>query len=104
MRIEEIVEVVLEWEEALARRYPLLLGRGRPIHRSGDSRHVTSVETYLRGELATCSVETLRLYADHVRKQRREGENGSERILGYVMQRYGFASLDEANKRLGAMV
>ncbi len=104
VRIEEIAEVVLEWEEALEHRYPHLLGRGRPIRRSGDSRNVTSVETYLRGELATYSLATLRYYADCVREQREEGENGSERIHGYVMQRHGFASLDEANERLGARV
>jgi hypothetical protein len=102
--IEDIVEVALAWEEALAHRYPYVLGRGRPIRRSGDSRHVTSVETYLRGELATYSVDTLRLYADHVRKLREDGENGSERILDYVMKRHGFASLEEANQKLGARV
>lgn len=100
--IEEIVEISLAWEEDLVRRYPHVLRRGRPIRRSADARNVTSVETYLRGELATCSVETLRLHAEHVRGLRKNGENGSERILDHVMRRNGYASLDEANRKLGA--
>jgi len=101
-RIDEIVGVVLEWEEALARRYPHVLAHGRPIRSSQDSRRTTSLETYLRGELATYSLATLRLYADHVRARHAAGENGSERILAHLMEGYGFASLDEANRRLAA--
>ena len=101
-RIDEIVDVVLEWEETLARRYPHLLARGRPIRSTQDSPRTTSLETYLRGELATCSPATLRLYADHVRAQQEAGENGSERILAQLMEGYGFTSLDEANRRLAA--
>lgn len=103
-RIEEIVQISLAWEEALADRYPNVIRRGRPIRSSEDSLHVTSAETYLRGELATYSVETLRLLADHVRTLREDGENGSERILDHVMRRHGFVSLDEANQKLGARV
>jgi len=68
--IEEITAIVLEWEEELSKKYPRLIQRGRPIRSSGDSNFVTSLETYLKGELSTYSLRTLKLYRDHVKQQK----------------------------------
>jgi Protein of unknown function (DUF4125) len=100
--IEEIVGIVLRWEEELLVRYPHIVKRGRPIFSGEDARGVTSLETYLRGELATYSARTLELCLAHVRRQRSERVNGSAVILAQTMKQYGFASLEEANEKLGS--
>ena len=100
--INRIVKVILQWEEALKEKYPYILKKGRPLHSSEDSPLVTSVETYLRGELATYSLKTLKLYYEHIIREKSENVNGSEVVLYHMMKRYGFTSLENANERLKA--
>ena len=97
-----IVGVVLEWERELLVKYPHIVKRGRPLSSAEDSPGVTSLETYLRGELATYSVRTLELCLAHVRHQQAQGINGSALVLQQTMEQYGFASLEEANRKLGS--
>ncbi|KJS00741.1 MAG: hypothetical protein VR68_06560 [Peptococcaceae bacterium BRH_c4a] len=97
--IDSIVKIVLEWEEELSAKYPNLVKRGRPIHSTEDSQFITSVETYLRGELATYSLKTLKLYYKNVLKQKSENINGSEITLNSMVKQYGYSSLTEANRR-----
>lgn len=98
--IEEIAAIVLEWEEELSKKYPRLIQRGRPIRSTGDSLFVTSLETYLKGELSTYSLRTLELYRDHVKRQKSDGINGSEITLARTIEQYGYRSLEEANEKL----
>ncbi|WP_206811717.1 DUF4125 family protein [Paradesulfitobacterium ferrireducens] len=98
--IENIVKLVLEWEQELLERFPNLLKRGRPIYSTDDAPGITSVETYLRGELSTYSLRTLKLYYENVLKQKYENINGSEITLNYIIKHYGFNSLEEANQKL----
>lgn len=98
--IDQIVSIVLEWEDELARNYPYLIRRGRPIHSSEDTLYATSLETYLRGELATYSLRTIKLYHENVLKQKSEGINGSEVTLAHTTKRYGFKSLEDANEKI----
>jgi hypothetical protein len=70
--IDKIVQIVLEWEETLFKRYPNILGKGRPLHSLEDTPFVTSFETYLRGELATYTLKALRLYYENVLRQKSE--------------------------------
>lgn len=100
--VDKIVEIVLEWEETLSGKYPYILRRGRPLHSSEDTLFGTSLETYLRGELATYSLRTLRLYYENVLRQKSENINASEVTLHHMMKQYGFNSLEEANERLKA--
>jgi hypothetical protein len=98
--IDKIAKIVLVWEEKLWQKYPYLLARGRPIPSSDDTPYVTSLETYLRGELATYSPRTLELYYENVLKQRSENINASEITLAHTIKRYGFNSLEEADEKL----
>jgi hypothetical protein len=98
--VSDIVGVVLPWEDSLAARYPFVVERGRPIRSSEDSASLTSVETYLRGEILTYSKKTLTLYRDHAFGQRSLGVNGSEIIMANMMTRYGFESLESANEKM----
>jgi hypothetical protein len=98
--IEQIVENVLRWEEELLEKYPYIIKRGRPLFSEEDSIGVTSMETYLRGELSTYSLRTLELYLDHIHKEQSENVNGSAVTLLYMMNQYGFDSLEEANEKI----
>ena len=98
--IDKIVKIVLVWEEELSVKYPNILKKGRPISSTEDSMFVTSVETYLRGELMTYSQRTLEFHYKNVFNQQTENINGSEITLSYMIKHYGFNSLEEANKKL----
>jgi hypothetical protein len=98
--IEQIVKVVLEWEQELLEKYPHIIKKGRPLFSTEDSAGVTSMETYLKGELATYSLRTLELYLDHIQKEQSENINGSAITLLCMMNQYGFASLEEANEKI----
>lgn len=98
--IDDICAAHVAWLEALAARYPHLTGRGRPIRREADSIASTSFETYLWGELATYSLETIRRYADYVARLQNEGKNLNEMVLQNTAAQYGYASLDEAEAHL----
>jgi hypothetical protein len=75
--IEQIVYIVLGWEQELLEKYPYITKRGRPLFSTEDSFGVTSMETYLRGELATFSLRTLEVCLDHIQKEKSEKINGS---------------------------
>ena len=98
--IEQIVKIVLGWEEELLERYPYIIKRGRPLFSDEDSAGVTSMETYLRGELATYSLRTLEVYLDHIQREQSENINGSAITLLYMIKQYGFGSLEEANEKM----
>ena len=98
--VEKIIANVLKWEEDLVSKYPNIVRRGRPLYSTEDNRHITSIETYLRGELSTYSLNTLNIYYENILKQKSEHVNGSEVILEHVIKLYGFKSLQEANEKL----
>lgn len=100
--IEQIASIVMRWEEELQKKYPYILGRGRPLFSKEDAPGITSLETYLRGELATYSAKTLKLYLEHLKKQQSENINGSAITMLETMKCYGFNSLEEANEKLKA--
>jgi hypothetical protein len=98
--IEQIVKMILGWEQELLKKYPHIFKRRRPLFSAVDSIVVTSMETYLRGELATYSLRTLELYLDHIQKEQSENINGSAITLLSMMKQYGFTSLEEANEMM----
>jgi hypothetical protein len=98
--IEQIVKIVLGWEQELLEKYPYIIKRGRPLFSTEDSVGVPSMETYLRGELATYSLRTLELYRDHIQEEQSENINGSAITLLYMVKQYGFTSLEEANEKM----
>ena len=98
--IEEIIKIILAWEEELKSKYPDITKRGRPTYSSQDTLRVTSIETYLRGELPTYSLKTLKLLKENILNQQANHINASEITLEYMMKQYGFQSLEEANNKL----
>lgn len=97
--IEGICAAHVAWHEAMAARYPHLAGRGRAIRKDEDSAMTTSFETYLWGELATYSMETIRRYAAYVEQLQSEGKNLDELVLKNTVAQYGYASMEAAEAR-----
>ena len=98
--IDRIAEIELKWQEELLERFPYVVERGRPVYNSEDSPFATSMETYLRGELATYSKKTLELYYENCLDQKSKNISGAEITLEHMVKRYGYKSLEEANQKL----
>ncbi len=98
--IEEIVKIQVGWMEDFARKYPKAAGNARNIHTSEDTPFDTSYETYLRGELSTYSDETLDLYGRFIAGLCRRDENLAEKIMANTALLYGYASLEELERKL----
>lgn len=90
----------IPWQEEFAMRCPRLASRGRPIRMSEEKdAGVASFETYLRGELLTYSLETLRLYVAHLAALKEEGKNISLVSMEHMVRLSGIESLEEAEAR-----
>jgi len=98
--IDRIITIMINWEEEVIEKYPYIAGRGRPLRSSEDTPYATSIETYLRGELSTYSLKTLKLFLENILNQKAENINGSELIHINTVKRYGYKSLEEANEKI----
>ena len=98
--VKKIVNIVIDWGQELVKKYPNLVQRGRPLNSFQDTADVTSLETYLRGELLTYSKKTLALLYDHYQKLKTGDINGFEIIMDYMIKQYGYTSLEQANIRM----
>ena len=100
-RIDEICAQSVIWQEQLAKQYPHLVGHGRAIRRETDSLYETSFETYLWGELATYSLDTVKLYHAYIQQLNTQGKSLCEMILQNTVQLLGYASLEAAEAKAG---
>ena len=98
--IDKITAINMAWTQELNAKFPHIRKHGRPATSTDDAAHITSLETYLRGELATYSPRTLALYYQNVLEQKAQNINGAQIVLEAMMQQYGFKSLSEADKAL----
>lgn len=98
--IEEIVEIQSDWAEDFARRYPAYAGNGRPVHASETASYLTSVETYLRGELCSYGEETVELYAEYVKECAKNGKNLTDVVRGNIARLHGYESVEDVEKKL----
>lgn len=95
--VDWICQAQIAWQESLLRKYPHLTQNSRAVHRNAGSQSSISFETYIRGELMTHSVNTLRLYAHQTEKAQKAGKNLCGNILENVVQQLGYASLEAAD-------
>ncbi|MBS4913114.1 MAG: DUF4125 family protein [Veillonella sp.] len=73
--VEAIMVIYLQWELALETSHPQLFHGHRPLLAKEDSKTVTSVETYMRGELQTYSEQTLKAILEHFLMELSKGNN-----------------------------
>ena len=98
--IDKIYSIMIEWEKTFAGKYPNIARRGRPAGSAGDSGFSTSIETYLKGELATYSKKTLELYYKNILDMQGKNINGAILVQEEMIKRYGYKSLEQADKML----
>lgn len=100
-RMEKTIAIQTKWLEEFAPKYPNLMKAARYIHTSEDGPYETSSETYLRGELATYSDGTEELYSAYIQKLLDEGKNFVEMTYDYMVKAYGYASIADADQKMG---
>ena len=94
--IRRILEQLILWDKEVSRDFPKVAHRGRPLEAAADKSGITSVETYMAGELKTYSERTLQSLMSHILAEKARGENLVRKILEFTIERYGFASLEDA--------
>lgn len=99
-RMEKTISIQTKWLEEFAAKYPNLMNEARYIHTYEDSEYETSAETYLRGELASYSEETEKLYDAFVEKLLAEGKNIAEMTYDHMVKRYGYQSIEDAEAKM----
>lgn len=97
---EEIISIQVAWMEEFAKKYPKMAGNARSIHTAEDTPYNTSYETYLRGELGTYSETTFVLYGRFIVALNQQGRNLAYDIMDNTAKLYGYADVDDAEKRL----
>ena len=98
--IDTIAGIQVGMMNDFAAKYPKLAENARSITDADDSIYNTSYETYLKGELAAYSPETLKLYGYFIVRTAAEGGNIAEKIMLNTVHFYGYKSLDDAESRI----
>ena len=98
--VQKIVEIYLHWEEEIIQKYPKVTAKGRPLHSEFDTPNHTSIETYLKGELSSYSVKTLKLYYEYIQSCVTNNVNLAENNLENIVLEKGYKTIDEAEKSL----
>ncbi len=98
--VEQIVKINLEWDAEMAQEYPNLRKRGRVATTAEDGVMAgSSMESYLRGELYTYSVRTLKMVLKESEEARERGESLVKQTIANETAFYGYASLEDAETR-----
>lgn len=98
--VEEICAEMIAQTSDIRRAFPNVGETGRPLYSEEDGGGVTSVQTYMTGELLTYSERTLRLLRDHLFAMKRSGQSLAEEITRRSVCSAGFATLEEAERYL----
>ncbi len=98
--IDKITEIHMAWTKEVTEKFPYVRQNGRPAATESDTNYITSVETYLRGELATYSGKTLALYYQNLVAQKEANINGAQIVLEFMVKKHGYTSLEDANEKL----
>lgn len=102
--VEKIVKINLEWDADMLRDYPNLRSRGRVLTTAQDNvMDGSSMESYLRGELLTCSLHTLQLIYRETLKAYEDGESLLKQTIANETSFYGYGSLEEAEAKHGSL-
>jgi len=100
--IDELSQIMIQWAEDFADRYPLLARLGRPIHTYEDHLGSVSMETYSRGEWMTYSVGTLHLLVEHYRCLSSNGRNIQEETVSAELSLSGLGTPEQIERHLTA--
>lgn len=94
--IDEIVRIQLDWMDTYTRSYPRIAAGNRATRQQDAFPGDTSFESYLRGELSTYTLHTLKLYLTYVRHVLAENGNLVLNTMNNTVKYYGYTDLDDA--------
>lgn len=98
--VEEIVQIHLKWDAWMLKHYPNIRKNGRALRTEQDSpAEGSSMESYLRAELLTYSMKTLKLLRKETKEADEKGENLLRDIIAAETRFYGYASLEDAEAK-----
>jgi len=98
--IESVLEIEMEWADAMAAKYPRFTRKGRPMRSKEDDLGMTSMETYARGELSTFSEKTLAALLSWFARAALEGRNLQEESDTLQVQLQGWDNLETVEASL----
>lgn len=99
-RMEKTIAIQTKWLEDFAVKYPNLMEAARYVHTSEDTEYETSSETYLRGELASYSEETEKMYSEFIEKLHAQGGDFVVMTYEHMVKRYGYQSIKDAEEKM----
>lgn len=100
-RMEKTIAIQTKWLEEFAIKYPELMKAARYVHTKDDTEYETSSETYLRGELASYSETTEKMYSDFIQQLQTEGKDFVRMTYEHMVKRYGYKSIEDAERKMG---
>lgn len=98
--VEKLLGIHLKWREEMNAKYPKISNAGRNLKSSDDTEKDTSVETYLKGEFLSYSLNTLEQYYSYTVKCEEENINLVYENLNNMVKFYGYKSLDDAEEKV----
>lgn len=97
--IDQIVNVNMRWKTKVDQKYPMVSKQGRISYSKDEIQGMTSVETYLRGELSTYSMTTLEKYWKYMENLEVQDKNLAEMILDNTAKIYGYRDIADAEAK-----
>lgn len=73
--VDQICRVMMDWTVEMRTKMPQTAQGARPVFSYEDVLGVTSIQTYLRCELLTCSLKTLQALWKHIQVLQKEKKN-----------------------------
>ena len=92
---KEIIEKI-EYINEIRYEYIHLASKARPLYSKDDTPNYTSIETYLKGELSSYSLKTLKLYYNFILEYLNQNKNLALENIQNIVLKKGFSSLEEA--------
>lgn len=93
--IKKIMEIYMKWEEEFFEKFPIYSSMGRPLYSKEDDMEDTSIETYLRGELSSYSLNTLNKFFDYIKDLKL---NLAIKNMDYLAEMQGFENSEAVEK------
>lgn len=98
--IELIVAKQMSQMTALLQKYPKFIASGRALQAKDDVPDNASYETYLRGELSSYGLKTVKLYLKWLEDNENDGIITAKLFMENVALQYGYPDLQSAEEAL----
>ena len=98
--VNDLTNILIDDSVNTDKKHPSVTQKGRPIYSKDDNNGLTSIQTYLKGELSTYSIHTLELLDTYVRSLLNKGLSYNELVLENTSKLYGFNNLKELEEKV----